>query len=63
MSSDKPREAVLQDTEKQSTGHGTGERQRRLSRCPSRVKLGHSPGSMSGFAESGHGSAIYENAP
>jgi hypothetical protein len=29
------------------------------------VKLGHSPyvGSMSGFAESGHGSAIYENAP
>jgi hypothetical protein len=29
------------------------------------VKLGHPPyvGSMSGFAESGHGSAIHENSP
>ena len=37
----------------------------RTGRCPSRVKLSHSPyvGLMSGFVESGHGSAINENAP
>jgi hypothetical protein len=60
MSSDKPREAVLQDTEKQSMGHGTGERQRQaepMSESGQTRSFGE-VGSISGLPESGHGTCI-----
>jgi hypothetical protein len=55
----------MREVEASDANPSAAPRDFQASLCRLWVKLGHSPyvGSMSGFAESGRGSAIYENAP